>query len=96
MLPRGPYGNDHGDWWFPTAQWSWNEAQSEAAWMARDSDGVTCYQGQGVAHLCEDYGDVGECDDPLHRRHAYHFLTVDPWEAKAAKEARHGSINPSA
>lgn len=78
-LPRGPYCNDSGDWWFPTAQWSWNEAQSEAASMARDSDGVTRYRGQKVAHLCEDWHD--ECDDPLHERHAYHFQTVDPFAA---------------
>jgi len=84
-LDRGPYCNDDGDWWFPTAQWSWNEAQKEAALFARESDCVSRYVGQSVAHLCERWDWDGGCEDAVHRRHAYHFRDIDPFAAKEAE-----------
>lgn len=70
---RGPYCNEEGDWWFPVDAWSWNEAQHEAALMARESDCVSLYQGIKVdVPLWE--------DDPADAvpRTAYHFLDVEP------------------
>ncbi len=82
----GPYMNDDGDWWMPVDAWSWNDAQSEAASMARDSDGVTRYEGKADAHLCDGWAEG--CESTDHQRLSYHFRTIDPFLAKHREVTR--------
>jgi len=75
----GPYMNDDGDWWFPVDAWTWNEAQSEASDMARDSDGVARYIGKEQGVGCHDHEDWEYSEDECCRRTAYHFTVENKW-----------------